>query len=230
MNAKERSTAWAVDQLDPDNWLKIPDFGINPQDVAFEGFSFPIVTQNSKSYGLQRVLREHVKTARALIRKEDRSIDEVSADFLEVLDMMDAKPESEKIDASRRHAMSTFYMLTMLSAETADRRGADRYSRSLELCYESIARCAEGVRNLALLSLKGKRDSIDAGIKEAIEGYVGLDLRRKIRTEIAIKGAQAKLALDPKQADKAPVLECWSAGKHGRKTPLIVKERKNTRD
>lgn len=217
MNAKERSTAWAVDQLDPDNWLRIPDFGINPGDVAFEGFSFPIVTPNSKSYGLQRVLREHVKTARALIRKEERSLDEVTADFVEVLDMMDAKPESEKIDMSRHHAMAAFYVIAVQSAQRADRRGADRNSRSLELCYEAIAQCAESVRSLALLSLKGKQDSIDAGVKEAMAGYVDPDLIRKIRTEIATKGVRAKLAIDPKQADKAKVLECWKAWQ---KTPL----------
>ena len=50
MDAKERSAAWAVDQQDPDNWLEIPDFGINPIDVGFKGFMYPIVTPNDKGY------------------------------------------------------------------------------------------------------------------------------------------------------------------------------------
>ena len=190
MNAKERSTAWAVDQLDPDNWLRIPDFGINPKDVAFEGFAIPIVAPNFKSHGLQCLLREHVKTARALIRKEKRSLDEVKADFLQVLDMMDAKPAFEKIDASRRQAMATFYMVSMQSAELADRHSTDRNSTSLELCYEAITQCAEGVRNSALLSLKGKKESFDAAINEAIAGYV--DSHRRTLSAAGLQGAKSR--------------------------------------
>lgn len=29
MNAKDRAAAWAVDQLDPDNWIEIPEFDVN---------------------------------------------------------------------------------------------------------------------------------------------------------------------------------------------------------
>ena len=190
MNAKERSTAWAIDQLEPDNWLRIPDFGINPQDVAFEGFAFPMVTPSSKGRGLQCILREHVKTARALIRKEKRSLDKVKADFLEVLDMIDEKPESEHIDASRQQGMATFYIISLQIAERASQYATDRNSKSLGLCYEAIAECAEAVRNLTLFSVKDKKEPVSAAINEAIAGYVGS--QRRALSEAGRKGAAAK--------------------------------------
>lgn len=190
MNAKERSTAWAVDQLDPDNWLRIPDFGINPKDVVFEGFSFPIVTPMLKGYGLRCIVREHVKTARALMRKEERSLSDVRTDFIEVLDMTKAKPESEKIDASPSQAMATFYTFAMQSAELADRLSMDRNSRSLERCYEAIAHCAEEVRNLMVFSLSGKKESHNTAIDEAMRRYV--DSQRRALSEAGRRGASAK--------------------------------------
>ena len=189
MNAKERSAAWAVDQQDPDNWLKIPDFGINPKDVTFNGFAFPIVTPGPKGHELMRIVREHVKTARALIRKENRSLSEVKADFIAVLDMMEEKPEAEKLEPSICQTMATFYIATMQSAESAVWHGTIGTPKSLELCYRAISQCAEGVRNLMLLSLKGKKD-FDVAITEAIARHS--DSKRKSLSEAGKRGASVK--------------------------------------
>ena len=224
MNVEERSAAWAVDQLDPDNWLKIPDFGINPGDVAFEGFAFPIVTPNSKNYGLRCIVREHVKTARTLMSMEGRGFSEVSADFREVMKTLDPpefkdlefedlelEPEWEKLEVGRSQAMALFYVIFMENADIIVRHLCDRKPRSLDFCYEVIAKCADGIRELMLLGLKGKKEFSSCETTEALEGYFDPDLVRKIRAEIAKKGAYAKLAKDPKQKEKALVRECWDA-------------------
>lgn len=43
MTAADEMDGWSERQNDPNNWLKVPEFGIAPEDVAFEGFSWPIV-------------------------------------------------------------------------------------------------------------------------------------------------------------------------------------------
>ena len=199
MNANERSKAWAVDQLDPDNWLEIPDFVTRPQDVVFKGFAYPLVSPNVRGRALRVIIREQVKTMRALIRKELLTLAEVKANYLQVLDMMTDGSESEKIDGTHAQAMSTFYMVSMNSADQASRYSHGYYdnvitARTLDKCYEAIAECEQGIRCLAVQSALAKTNATSIN---------------EIRSAIGRKGAMGKLAADPKQKDKALVRECW---------------------
>jgi len=201
MNAKDRSKAWAIDQLDPDNWLEIPDFGILPQDVVFEGFAYPLVSPTVRGRGLREIIREQIRTARALIRRESLTLAEVKANYLQVLDMMIDGGEGEKIDATHAQAMSTFYMVSMGSADQASRYSYGGFEnvitpRTLDKCYSAIAQCAQGIRSLAVQCTIAKSEAISV---------------REIRSTIGKLGALAKLATDPKQKDKALVRECWDA-------------------
>lgn len=203
MNAKERSEAWAIDQLDPDNWLEIPDFGVLPQEVGLEGFAFPLVSPTVRGDGLRRIIREQVKTARALIRLEKQTLAEVKANYLEVLNMMTDSQETAKIDATHAQAMATFYMVSMGSAERASRQsfgghGGVLSARSQALCYEALAQCEEGIRNLAVRSARAKTEAVSM---------------REIRSAMGRNGAMGKLAKDKdgKQQNKATVRECWEA-------------------
>ena len=77
MNAKQRSKAWAIDQLDPDNWLRISDFGVRPEDVLFKGFSGAIVVPQSIDLRHRHEnIRSLVKLVRSKIRKQFNSLAE----------------------------------------------------------------------------------------------------------------------------------------------------------
>ena len=56
---------WSERQNDPNNWLKIPEFGVAPEDVAFEGFSLPIVGPGGDPFGYLESVRDMVEVARA---------------------------------------------------------------------------------------------------------------------------------------------------------------------
>ena len=213
MNAKERAKAWEVDQFDPDNWLEIPEFGVLPKDVDFQGFAFPRVAPGKAGDGLRRIIREHVKTARYLIRKELLTLPEVRANYIQVLDMMGNDLDVVKeIDASHAQTMSTFYMVLMSSANQAQTYSFGGYERivterTLGECYDAIAQCAVAVRSLAVKSVQSK------------SAAVAID---EIRSFIGRCGAMQKLANDPKQKDKSTVRECWELWQ---KTPKNYKSK-----
>lgn len=161
MNAKDRSEAWAIDQLDPDNWLEIPDFGILPLDVVFEGFAYPLVSTTLRGRALRVIIREQVKTARSLIRTQHLTLADVKANYLQVLDMMTDGLETEKIDATPAQAMSTCYMVFMSSANQASQSSYGGYenvitARTIDRCYSEIAESEGAIRSLAEWSINAK--------------------------------------------------------------------------
>lgn len=76
-HAHEMTEKWQQDQLDPDNWLEIPDFGVMPADVDFKGFANPIVTPNSRDLDIADSVRTLVRVARSLARQEFSSLAEL---------------------------------------------------------------------------------------------------------------------------------------------------------
>ena len=136
MNAKERMNAWESDQLDPDNWLKIPDFGVKPIDVAFQGFGFPIVTPNSKSLRERHEnIRALVKLIRSKIQKQFNSLADVRAAYVRVLEALypqDGSPskEEDKNSLTFEDKCATYYMIISqaLAIATSDlKRAAQQY-------------------------------------------------------------------------------------------------------
>ena len=82
----EKSQRWKIDQQDPDNWLRIPEFGVMPGDVVFEGFAFPIVHPGAKYYELMQELREKVGRARRLAKRSFATLAELRSVYIDVLD------------------------------------------------------------------------------------------------------------------------------------------------
>jgi hypothetical protein len=79
VNEFEGAALWVGDQNDPDNWLTIPDFNVNPQDVNFEGFAFPIYNGESPDGGEFRgSARRMVSTLRAEARARFTSQQELN--------------------------------------------------------------------------------------------------------------------------------------------------------
>lgn len=55
---------WESNQKDPDNWLRIPEFGVAPESVAYEGFWSPIVGPKGDPSGYLADVRNMVSAAR----------------------------------------------------------------------------------------------------------------------------------------------------------------------
>lgn len=226
MNAREKSKAWAVDQLDPDNWLKIPEFGVPPQSVFFDGFAYPIVcpTTSDDSYRLRRIVREHVTTARMLIRKEFETLLKVTESYSEVLDMMERRPDTEEITPSHAQVMAVYYFLAMGSAESAVRYADGGHGRVVTkkthgVSLDSIADCAEAVRLMALkntsygsvLILREKIEAIESGRRSqtSAAGRASGDARRAkaaCTKEMVMKGYQTYMASGTEEKDVAAKL------------------------
>ncbi|PNG46556.1 MULTISPECIES: hypothetical protein [unclassified Variovorax] len=89
--SKEELDAWSTDQLDPDNWFRIPEFGVMPQQVGFEGFAFPVVSPGHPNYETAASVRSMLKVARGLIRKDFDRLQDVRSASLAAWDKVDAK-------------------------------------------------------------------------------------------------------------------------------------------
>lgn len=226
MNAKEQSKAWAIDQFDPDNWLEIPGLGVLPESVNFEGFANPIVRPQSRalSYGLRQIVREHVKTARMLIRKESRTLEQLKVSYLEVLDMMEACPASGKITATHDQAMATFYYGAMSGADRAVRYvdgGWDGVvtSKTNTISLAAITQSAEAIRHMVLQSASTKPvEMLRRQIEEvstmkrtqaSTAGRASGAARReraKCTADTVLKGYQALMATGTEEKDVAAKL------------------------
>ena len=64
MNETVEHENWDVQKLDPDNWLEIPDFGVQPQDVDFKGFSDALVLAGKPPDPLIQAMRHMVSVLR----------------------------------------------------------------------------------------------------------------------------------------------------------------------
>lgn len=87
ISKKQLASDWAVDQFDSDNWLVIPDFGVNPADVNFTGFAFPLVRPVRKMRAAFLNIRYLVKQGRDMAKKHFSSLKELHESFIEMLDI-----------------------------------------------------------------------------------------------------------------------------------------------
>jgi len=70
---------WDNARLDQDNYITVPEFGVNPGDVSFEGFDMPIIRPGialnfEQLHGLRHLLR----CARICVRRDVQSIEKVN--------------------------------------------------------------------------------------------------------------------------------------------------------
>jgi hypothetical protein len=113
LTRKEKNLHWQVDQLDPDNWLRIPEFGVMPVDVMFEGFQFPIVHPAAKNHELMEELRSQVRRARKLAKRSYAKLAELRAAYIDVIDAFElggTATSVKEVDAAR-------YMIFIREAE-----------------------------------------------------------------------------------------------------------------
>lgn len=85
-------------QFDPDCWFRIPEFGVLPKDVWFEGFAFPILYP--KNPRLTEPMRGLVRNARDLLRRDGiETMAALHKYHLEFLDASDPDPQTGEMPA-----------------------------------------------------------------------------------------------------------------------------------
>lgn len=99
---------WRVDELDPDNYMVIPEFGVKPESVQFKGFECPLVYPGVPHREVAKSIRLILRAARLKLRMSFRSLAEVYRLFDEVIDVDDPAAMNE------RQREANFYMLVLM--------------------------------------------------------------------------------------------------------------------
>jgi len=133
---QEREAAWQADQLDPDNWLEIPDFGVLPADVQFAGFAFPIVDPSPRFYEARLEIREMVRSARDIARTHFSTIGELLETELAGWDAYAAGQE-----VSDRMGVAMLYRTFMGEIQEALTGNAGREARARDLASAALTLC-----------------------------------------------------------------------------------------
>ena len=191
---KHRSTQvsepWLTDQKDPDNWLVIPEFGVNPVDVSFEGFRSPIVTPSSKKLREQHEnIRTLVKYIRDKIRETFNSVSDVRAAHLRVLDVVwpadESIPKDQDLEAlSREDKNATYYTLAMsFLADAVDTHYYPGFPKEPGAAALALSRFA--------MYLADWHDGDIGAISKHFEKQRE-ELRSDVRKETASQGGRAK--------------------------------------
>ena len=211
MNASERSAAWVKDQRDPNNWIQIPEFGINPQEEVvdgiaypFDGFALPIVVPSPKDYELRRIMRAQVKTARGLIQQTHSSLKDARANWTQVIDLQ-VLDESARLNINPEQRAAAMYFLVMESTRTADRLTNRRGPGVMRMCQEAIASSAEILSEWTLMKSSGETLAFNAAMNQ-------------FKREASARGRSAALALHHKAGgsiEKRQLIQyAWASGKY----------------
>ena len=103
---KAKLDAWAVDQLDPDNYFQVPELGVMPADVNFVGFKDPIVSPESDHYEARKQVRTLVGFYRYQARKTFGTLKE-----LEAADAAGIRAMSEDLPATPEQRTAMLYKM-----------------------------------------------------------------------------------------------------------------------
>lgn len=180
---------WYRLQNDPDNWIKIPEFHIFPRDVNFEGFAFPILGDCADDFHFLVPIQEIVATLRKEARSRFSTLSELKSAYGRVIiEATEFDDSFLPIDVSPSDAFATRYEILMSMVERCV-----QWRRGKKIAESAV----HAVRIAAMLAEMASGNALtDADIK-------------KIRSDQGKKGALARLAIDPKQADKKKVRDCW---------------------
>lgn len=219
MNAKERADAWRVDQLDPNNWVRIPEFGVSPREVNFEGFAFPIVSPSPKNYELRQLLRVHVRTVRELVQRDHNSLATVRELWVGVLDLLpdgDWGTAQGRLKLTRAQRVASYYCLAQSSVDSVDRIFSfDDTPRGRMFVFEQLAFIADVIRQWAML----KGDTSNAELEAQIRAY-------KLEASIRARRAADKRHDRPggSRQKVAAIRAIWQSGKYSARDLCALEE------
>lgn len=126
--------------VNPDAWINIPEFGVMPSEVNYEGFSFPVVHATVDPFSVN--LMELIGVARKLAQREFKTLEELKEVYVRVLDVMIEEEEEGCTEWTARQSVSVMYMEFMERIKEA---------RFPALQYQSKLLPLESLSNAALL-------------------------------------------------------------------------------
>ncbi|HYD75330.1 hypothetical protein [Ramlibacter sp.] len=177
---------WEDRQNDPDNWLVIPEFGVLPQAVNFEGFASPIVGPDDSQAGWRGSIRRTVHAVRDEARRRFASLQALHDAGERVLMASDLAGRADQWIADGAFAFhySTFFW-HLQQAHRKHRLG------QAEPCIDQLARA------LGMVAF------IHAGDQARLANFFRLRSKRKS------KSADLRHAQDPKHHAKGKVKKRW---------------------
>lgn len=94
---------WAVHRQDPDNWIRIPEFGVLPESVNFEGFSVPILGPSAEEFSWRVPVYEAVRSVRDEGRQRFSSMRDLRSALAEALDSDELMLDAHGFEFARRN-------------------------------------------------------------------------------------------------------------------------------
>ena len=184
-----KNNNWHTHQNDPDNWIKIPEFNVLPQDVDFQGFAYPVMGPTTNDCWQVRVsVWEIVRAVRKQAKKRFKSLADLRAAHISLIDRVGLFDKEFTIETYSDDEVFAFRYESIFY--------------NLERCLQSHKKDKNG--SIVALARAGS-DLAEMMIEKPIDG----EAMREIRSGIGRTGATAKLAADPKQKDKSLVRGCW---------------------
>lgn len=121
---------WDELQQNPDNWIEIPEFGVMPADVDFQGFAFPILDPTTDGDHWRVALFD----ASSMVRQQARSR---FARLAEIKDLYYKAFDSEELKATwtAEHAFAIRYGMFFDYL----RQSIDRFEDDKEGCLNSVS-------------------------------------------------------------------------------------------
>ena len=142
----EQLAAWELDQLDPDNWFVIPDFGTTPSGAGFDGFMNPVVGPGDKRYAVRQHVREMLTVARTLARNDFARLKDLHKHALAGYDALDSGAK-----VSRKQGVAIMYGAVTRGLEaTLRQEDTDLMMEFLAGNAASLAQWAAGDLNAAM--------------------------------------------------------------------------------
>lgn len=154
MDEKSAKSVSTVDKYDPDNWIHIPAFGVNPVTVNFEGFETKIIyPQASHQHELRSIISGLVKTARAIVIKLGMQLSDIDMDGQMLASRLRLTDQSDE-KVSRKQLISLYFLLPMLALENAEGSLSKGLLGDITGCHRSLLTSVAGIRRLVALALE----------------------------------------------------------------------------
>lgn len=160
MSEGEPSAVWLQYRNDPDNWLRIPEFGVRPDDVDLVGFAYPIIGPftDADEQSFEQSVRDMVATLRGLARAEFSSLIDLQACKAEGLELLwpidgaaDGPTEEGTAQLSQKHGVALRYWAAMEGFETAIQGRVRSQKEPLKWRVIAERRAADAVASAASL-------------------------------------------------------------------------------
>lgn len=131
----------------PDAWLYIPNFGVKPSEVNFEGFRYPVFTHKA-NHALAENIASLIGTARKLIQIDFKKIDEVDQSFIEAMDEL----EDPNAILGKRYRAAVLYKIFIFDIErvTSSRASPNKKLEAMASAASSLASWAADGSEVAL--------------------------------------------------------------------------------